>query len=48
MVTQQPLDQYRPGKTLGDDKGIVLERLKKFTQYFRLLRVLRHAIHLGL
>src|SRR5216110_462998 len=47
-VCQQTLCESRPCQTLGDDKGIVPERFKKFLQHVRLLRVLCHPIHFSL
>ena len=37
-----------PGETLGDDKGIVSQGLKEFTQHFGLFGMLRHALHFSL
>jgi hypothetical protein len=45
---KQALREYWPGEALSHNKRIITQRMKEFTQHFRLFRVLCHALYLGL
>ena len=48
QIGYQTLCQHWSGQTLCDDKGIVPERFKEFTQHFGLFGVLCHSVHFSL
>jgi hypothetical protein len=47
-VRKQALSQHGPSKAFCDNKRIIAQCAKKFTQHLWLFRPLCHAIHFGL
>jgi hypothetical protein len=48
QFVSQSLRYKRPRQTLGDNKWIITERCKEFSQYVRLFGISCHSIHLSL